>query len=95
MPGGKEFSPWRLNASEAVQVIHQDARLYAGLFGGDEEAEITIAPGRLCYVHVASGSVSVNGQPLAAGDAAKLTDVPCIRLDKGEGAEVLVFDLPQ
>ena len=76
-------------------VIHQDARLYAGLFDGAEQAEISIAPGRLAYVHVASGSVNVNGQALAVGDAAKLTDVPSVRLDKGAGAEVLVFDLPQ
>ena len=36
MPGGKEFSPWRLNASEAVQVIHQDARgtLWVGAQSG-------------------------------------------------------------
>ena len=80
---------------EGSVVIHQDATLYAGLFDGAEHAEISIATGRLCYVHVASGSVAVNGQALAAGDAAKLTDVSQVRLDKGENAEVLVFDLPQ
>lgn len=80
---------------EGSVVIHQDATLYAGLFDGAEHAEISIATGRLCYVHVASGSVAVNGQTLAAGDAAKLTDVSQVRLDKGENAEVLVFDLPQ
>ena len=80
---------------EGSVVIHQDATLYAGLFDGAEHAEISIATGRLCYVHVASGSVAVSGQTLAAGDAAKLTDVSRVRLDKGENAEVLVFDLPQ
>ena len=80
---------------EGSVVIHQDATLYAGLFDGAEHAEISIATGRLCYVHVASGNVAVNGQTLAAGDAAKLTDVSQVRLDKGENAEVLLFDLPQ
>ena len=80
---------------EGSVVIHQDATLYAGLFDGAEHAEISIATGRLCYVHVASGNVAVNGQTLAAGDAAKLTDVIQVRLDKGENAEVLLFDLPQ
>ncbi len=80
---------------EGSVVIHQDVYLYAGLFTGAEQAEISIANGRLGYVHVAQGSVMVNGQLLAAGDAAKLIDVSHVRIDKGENAEVLVFDLPQ
>ena len=80
---------------EGSVMIHQDATLYAGLFDGAEHAEISIATGRLCYVHVASGNVAVNGQALAAGDAAKLTDVSQVRIDNGESAEVLLFDLPQ
>ena len=75
-------------------VIHQDARLYAGLFDGAEQAALSIENDRLCYVHVAQGSVSVNGQSLAAGDAAKLTGVRRVEIEKGENAEVLVFDLP-
>ncbi len=76
-------------------VIHQDARLYAGLFDGAEQAALSMENDRLCYVHVAQGSVSVNGQSLAAGDAAKLTGVHGVEIEKGENAEVLVFDLPQ
>ena len=76
-------------------VIHQDARLYAGLFDGAEQAALSMENDRLCYVHVAQGRVSVNGQSLAAGDAAKLTGVRRVEIEKGENAEVLVFDLPQ
>lgn len=75
-------------------VIHQDVRLYAGLFDGVEQAALSIENDRLCYVHVAQGSVSVNGQSLGAGDAAKLTGVRRVEIEKGENAEVLVFDLP-
>ena len=75
-------------------VIHQDARLYAGLFDGAEQVALSIENDRLCYVHVAQGSVSVNGQSLGAGDAAKLTGVRRVEIEKGENAEVLVFDLP-
>ena len=49
--------------------IHQDARIYAGLFDGAEAASHDVAPGRRAYVHVARGSVSVNGNRLEAGDA--------------------------
>jgi len=72
--------------------IHQDARLYAGLFDGAERAEYALAPGRKAYVHVARGHLSVNGNPLEAGDALK-TDSPRIALEKGDAAEVLLFDL--
>ena len=74
--------------------IHQDARLYAGLFNGDERAELPLAPDRLAYVHVVRGRLSVNGEALGAGDALQLAKEAAITLEAGEDAEVLVFDLP-
>ena len=38
--------------------IHQDARLYAGLFDGDESAELPLAAGRRAWVHVAGARSS-------------------------------------
>src|SRR6266850_3637365 len=49
--------------------IHQDALLYAGLFDGAERASLELAPGRKGYLHVARGTVQVNGHALRAGDA--------------------------
>jgi redox-sensitive bicupin YhaK (pirin superfamily) len=74
--------------------IHQDARMYAGLFDGEERAELALAPGRLGYVHVVRGEVLVNGHALRAGDALKYRDEPSIAIEGGRDAEVLVFDLP-
>ena len=79
---------------EGAVRIHSSARLHAGLFDADEAAALSLAPGRLGYVHVARGTVQVNGQPLTAGDAALLRDESEVRIDRGQGAEVLVFDLP-
>jgi redox-sensitive bicupin YhaK (pirin superfamily) len=73
--------------------IHQNALLYAGLFDGVERARLELAPGRKGYLHVARGTVQVNGHALRAGDALK-TDAGAIEIERGEGAEVLVFDLP-
>jgi len=73
--------------------VHADARLHAGLFDGDEAAELPLAPGRIGYVHVARGSVEANGQRLQAGDAITLRDEAAVQLRAGDGAEVLVFDL--
>jgi hypothetical protein len=82
------------DARDGSVLIHQDARVYAGLFDGEESARVDVAPGRRLYVHVARGSVRANGHPLATGDAAKFSGETALSLDGGVGAEVLVFDLP-
>ena len=74
--------------------IHQDARVYASLIDGEEQVSLALHPQRRAYVHVARGAVSVNGIRLATGDALKLEQEAAVTLDKGEAAEVLLFDLP-
>jgi redox-sensitive bicupin YhaK (pirin superfamily) len=74
--------------------IHQDAKLYAGLFEAAEAASLEVSPGRRVYVHVARGRIDVNDTTLNAGDAAKLADISQVKLTNGEDAEVLLFDLP-
>ncbi len=73
--------------------ISANARLFAGLFDGAEAATLALAPGRKAYVHLVRGSLSVNGQALSGGDAAKLEGEGEVRLEAGRDAEVLVFDL--
>ncbi len=82
------------DARDGAVRIHQDASVYAGLFDGAEASMLALAPGRKAYVHVARGSVTANGTALAAGDALKLSDVDTVKLERGQDAEVLVFDLP-
>jgi redox-sensitive bicupin YhaK (pirin superfamily) len=81
------------DAREGSVTIHQDADVYAGLFHAKESALHTLAPGRKAYVHVARGRISINGAELGAGDAAKITGEPAVRLEAGDNAEVLLFDL--
>jgi quercetin 2,3-dioxygenase len=80
-------------AQESV-LIHQDARVYAGLFDGAESARLQIAPGRRIYVHLARGQIDADGIALSGGDALQLTDSDTLVLRDGRAAEVLVFDLP-
>ncbi|CAH2777458.1 MAG: Pirin [uncultured Paraburkholderia sp.] len=75
--------------------IHADASIYAGLLDGTEEVTFALPEGRLAYVHVARGSVTVNGEVLKAGDTAKVSATDAITLSNGENAEVLLFDLGQ
>ena len=81
------------DAAQGSVKLHADARLYAGLFDGDEEARLTLDPARLSYVQLIRGELSVNGQALVAGDAAKLVSESQLHLSHGRDAEVLVFDL--
>ena len=73
--------------------IHADARLYSGLLDGAQAATLTLDPARKAYVHVVRGVVSVNGQILQGGDAAKLAGEAVLNLADAQDAEVLVFDL--
>lgn len=74
--------------------IHQDARVFVGLFHGAEQVELPLAAQRLTYVHLARGSLKVNGQILQAGDALMLQQEQVLQVSEGKDAEVLVFDLP-
>ncbi|HEY0820628.1 MAG TPA: pirin family protein [Rhizobacter sp.] len=78
---------------EGSVTLHADAALRAGLFDGAESAELALDPARLAYVHVVRGTVHVNGQPAQAGDAVVLEREDRLMLDRGDQAEVLVFDL--
>ena len=73
--------------------IHADARLYAGLLDGSEQATLTLDPQRKAYVFVVRGRLQANGQALNAGDAALLQAESSLTLDQASDAEVLVFDL--
>ena len=82
------------DGADGSVTIHQDARLYAGLFEHDEAAELALPPGRLGYVHVVKGAAVVNGREISAGDALLYADEDAVRIERGSGAELLVFDLP-
>ena len=81
------------DGAQGSVLIHADARLYAGLFDGDEAAVLALDPKRKAYVHLVRGQLEINGQMLHTGDAALLQAEDRLRLAKGQDAEVLVFDL--
>jgi len=81
------------DGAEGSVTLHADASIYAGLFDGEERAEVVLDPDRKCYVQVARGSIEVQGQALSQGDALKLQGEALLTLAKGQAAEVLVFDL--
>jgi quercetin 2,3-dioxygenase len=67
--------------------------VYAGLFDAGESAKLALAEGRHAWVHVARGTVLVNGQPAGEGDGVALTGEREVSLEGVGDAEVIVFDL--
>ncbi|AOJ87495.1 quercetin 2,3-dioxygenase [Burkholderia sp. MSMB0856] len=81
------------DGGDSALSIGADARIFAGLIDGDEEAVFGVPAGRGIYVHVARGDVEVNGHALAAGDGARIAGVEAIAFARGRAAEVLLFDV--
>lgn len=73
--------------------VHQDVRIHFGRFDAGLGETVPLQEGRRAYIHLARGSLTVNGTALAAGDAAMVVDEDSIELADGQAAEVLVFDL--
>jgi quercetin 2,3-dioxygenase len=73
--------------------IHQDACLFAGLFAKGEQTTYELAPGRHAWVHVARGSVKLNGTVLQTGDAAAIDSSGKLTFEGEDAGEVLLFDL--
>jgi redox-sensitive bicupin YhaK (pirin superfamily) len=74
--------------------IHQDLNLYAARLSPDESVSHTLEAGRLGWVHVARGVVTLNGHDLTAGDGAAIADESVLTLTGiGDDTEVLLFDM--
>lgn len=82
------------DGADGSLVIHQDARVFAGVLDAGTGVQRTIAPGRRAWLQVARGAATVNGKALAAGDGAAITDEPGVEVKASEKAEILYFDLP-
>jgi redox-sensitive bicupin YhaK (pirin superfamily) len=96
-PEREKYGRLRLIASvdgaDGSVTVHQDVRLYAGTFDGEQAATLPLAPQRRGYVHLARGSADIGGRRLEAGDALKITGEEAVRISRARSAEALVFDL--
>jgi redox-sensitive bicupin YhaK (pirin superfamily) len=74
----------------AVSIHQRDAVLYAGRLA--QGVEVPVPDAAHVHVFVAVGGASLDGTPLATGDAARLTDAGTPTLAAGaDGAEVLIW----
>jgi redox-sensitive bicupin YhaK (pirin superfamily) len=82
------------DAEDGAVIIHQQARVYAGLLDGTERVDYRVAPGRRAWLQMARGALSVGDARLSAGDGARTSGPAQLTLHGGTDAEVLLFDLP-
>ena len=91
---------WQLLASpdgrDGSRAIRQDALVRNARPAADTAVEQVLDPGRRYWLHVAQGTVEANGRALAAGDALGFEGEsgPLQVTARGNGADVLLFDLP-
>jgi len=75
--------------------LNQDVNFYAGLFDGNEQAELPIKAGRDVWIQMARGNIDINGLTLTAGDGASLSHADTLTFNHANHAEVIVFDMAQ
>jgi redox-sensitive bicupin YhaK (pirin superfamily) len=94
---GEKRNRLRLVASpdgrDGSLTIHQDATLYLASLADKASVVHPLAKGRAAWLQVLRGNVSVNGQPVSAGDGAAVTDEAALTIQAEPAAEVLLFDL--
>ncbi len=95
----KKFEPvtdWQLIASPDARdgslTIHQDVQLFKARLTAGQSLAYSTSGSRALWLQVATGSVSMNGQQLSAGDAAAV-EGEAITVTGIERGEVLLFDL--
>lgn len=74
-------------------IIHQRVDLYAALLSEGDSVAHDVKPGRIAWLQVARGRLSVNGERLEEGDGAAVDAAGRITLDGARQAEVLFFDI--
>lgn len=73
--------------------IHQDATMYASILETGHTVTHTLSPKRYAWVQIISGTVSISGVELKAGDGAAISDETSLALTATDTAEFLLFDL--
>lgn len=84
------------NGRDGSVTIHQDANLYASLLTPGQTLDYEVQAQRFGWLHVARGSVRLNGEQLNAGDAVALVGGEKLTVEGQAGAftsELLLFDL--
>jgi redox-sensitive bicupin YhaK (pirin superfamily) len=80
-------------SDERALHLHQDVELYRSTLSAGAVVGYELAPGRLGWLQVARGALTVNGQAMTQGDGLALTGSLALRIEGNTEAEFLLFDM--
>ncbi len=78
---------------EGSLTIHQDVDLYATALERGDRVSLPLRAERGAWVQVTNGELSVNGQPVRAGDGIAISATDQVGIEGRERSEALVFDM--
>lgn len=81
------------DGAEGSVKLFQDVKVSVARLDAGREVMAPIPAGRAGFLQVAAGTVSLNGQPMHAGDGARIEGEPTITVAASSPSEVLFFDL--
>ena len=81
------------DGAEGSVRLFQEVRVYAARLEAGQEVRASIPPGRHGFLQVATGSTSLNGMVMAAGDSARMEGDSLLTVVAGSPSEILFFDL--
>jgi redox-sensitive bicupin YhaK (pirin superfamily) len=74
--------------------VHQNASVYVSHLDPGMEVTHRLGPGRGVYAYVIGGEATFDGEPVATGDAAKVTDQDSLRIRATGPSELILVDVP-
>jgi redox-sensitive bicupin YhaK (pirin superfamily) len=75
--------------------IHQDVDLYAAVLDPGISISHTLAGGRIGWIQVVHGDITLNGMNLSAGDGASAQSMESLVIGASKPSEILLFDLAE
>ena len=73
--------------------VHQDVDVYGARLAAGRGAQHTMRSGRIGWLQIALGEVTLNGFPLTAGDGAEIDAQTELRIEPRTDVELLLFDM--
>jgi redox-sensitive bicupin YhaK (pirin superfamily) len=74
--------------------IHQDASVHVASLAPGDRVEHPIGPGRGAYAYLIDGQARFDDEPVATGDAAKVTGQPSLEIAAEAPSELILVDVP-
>jgi hypothetical protein len=81
------------DGKEASLKIQQDVQMYSSFIQKGNHMIHELSPGRIAWLHVVKGTVSMDGLQLQTGDGASFSGEISVSFTAKEPTEILLFDL--